>query len=209
MGKLLSPNQVSFVHGRQISDYIFIAQEVMYRFHRPRGKTGYTAWKMNLSKAYDRLKWSFIEQTLAEIGIGDISLQLIMSCVKSVAYKIIMNRELTESFKPQRGVRQDDPLSLYLFVLCMEKLSHIITARVLKKDWKAVRETRFGPLISHLFFVDDLILFAKASVQQAMVMKNSLDQFCELSRQSTNMGKYLESLLFKEGLLRLGIGRFL
>ncbi|CAL2229176.1 unnamed protein product [Prunus armeniaca] len=102
-----------------------------------------------------------------------------------------MNGELTESFKPQRGVRQDDHLSLYLFVLCMEKLSHIITARVLKKDWKAVRTTRFGPLISHLFFVDDLILFAKASVQQAMVMKNSLDQFCELSKQSANMGKYL------------------
>lgn len=84
-------------------------------------KTGYIAWKIYLSKVYDSLKWSFIEQTLTEIGIGKISLQLIMSCVKNVSYKIIMNGERVESFKAQRGVRQGDPLSPYLFVLCMEK----------------------------------------------------------------------------------------
>ncbi|XP_020412737.1 uncharacterized protein LOC109947231 [Prunus persica] len=191
MCKLVSPNQVSFVPGRQISDNIFIAQEVLHRFYRARGKTGYIAWKIDLSKAYDRLKWSFIEQTLEEIGIGETSLQLIMSCVKNVSYRVLMNGELTASFKPQRGVRQGDPLSPYLFVLCMEKLSHIIAARVLKKEWKAVRAARSGPLISHLFFADDLILFGEASVQQAMVMKNSLEEFCELSGQQVNFEKSL------------------
>ncbi|VVA40654.1 PREDICTED: reverse mRNAase, partial [Prunus dulcis] len=165
MCKLVSPNQVSFVPGRQISDNIFIAQEVLHRFYRARGKTGYIAWKIDLSKAYDKLRWSFIE--------------------------VIMNGELTESFKPQRGVRQGDPLSPYLFVLCMEKLSHIIAARVLKKEWKAVRAARSGPLISHLFFADDLILFGEASIQQAMVMKNSLEEFCELSGQQVNFEKSL------------------
>ncbi|CAL8098266.1 unnamed protein product [Prunus armeniaca] len=191
MCKFVSPNQVSFVPGRQISDNIFIAQEVLHRFHRARGKTGYIAWKIDLSKAYDRLKWSFIEQTLAEIGIGETSLHLIMSCVKNVSYRIILNEELTESIKPQRGVRQGDPLSPYLFVLCMEKLSHIIAAKVLKKEWKAVRAARSGPLISHLFFADDLILFGEASAQQAMVMKNSLEEFCELSGQQVNFEKSL------------------
>ncbi|CAL9024262.1 unnamed protein product [Prunus brigantina] len=191
MCKLVSPNQVSFVPGRQISDNIFIAQEVLHRFHRARGKTGYIAWKIDLSKAYDKLKWSFIEQTLAEIGIGETSLHLIMSYVKNVSYKIILNGELTESFKPQRDVRQGDPLSPYLFVLCMEKFSHIIAARVLKKKWKAVRAARSGPLISPLFFADDLILFGEASAQQAMVMKNSLEEFCELSWQQVNFEKSL------------------
>ncbi|KAI5325036.1 hypothetical protein L3X38_034109 [Prunus dulcis] len=191
MCKLVSPNQVSFVPGRQISDNILIAQEVLHRFHRARGKTEYVAWKIDLSKAYDRFKWSFIEQTLAEVGIGETPLQLIMSCVKNVSYKFILNGELTESFKPQRGVRQGDPLSPYLFVLCMEKLSHIIAARVLKKEWKAVRAARSGHLISHLFFADDLILFGEASAQQAMVLKNSLEEFCELFGQQVNFEKSL------------------
>ncbi|CAL2230623.1 unnamed protein product [Prunus armeniaca] len=103
-----------------------------------------------------------------------------------------MNGELIESFKAQRGVRQGDPLSPYLFVLCMEKFRHIIATRVLKKDWKAISAARSGPLIWYLFFVDDLILFGEASTQQAMVeMKNSLDEFYELSEQKVNFEKSL------------------
>lgn len=52
MSQLVSPNQVRFVPGRQITDNIFIAQEVLHRYRRSKGKMGYIAWKVDLSKAY-------------------------------------------------------------------------------------------------------------------------------------------------------------
>lgn len=52
-----------------------------------------------------------------------------------------------------------------------------------------MRTARGSPIISHLFFVDNLILFAEASHQQSFVILNVVDQFCELSRQKVNIAK--------------------
>lgn len=90
-------------------------------------------------------------------------------------------------------MRQGDPLSPYLFVLCMEKLSHLINYQVAQRKWKPVKASRNGPAISHLFFADDLILFAEASVSQTDVMRECLDCFCANSGQEVS---YEKSRLF-------------
>lgn len=97
------------------------------------------AWKIDLSKAYDHLNWSFLEMVLYEAHLPPLIVKLIMSCVTSTTFQICMNGELSESFKAGRGLRQGDPLSPYLFVLCMEKLSHLITSAVEIKKWKPVK----------------------------------------------------------------------
>ncbi|KAK0575156.1 hypothetical protein LWI29_034688 [Acer saccharum] len=86
---LVSPNQVSFVPGRQIQDNIVVAQEVLHKFKNVKGKVGYIAWKIDLTKAYDRLQWGFIKQVLEEIGIEGRLNNLIMSCISNVQYKSI------------------------------------------------------------------------------------------------------------------------
>ncbi|KAK3185164.1 hypothetical protein Dsin_032450 [Dipteronia sinensis] len=113
---------------------------------------GYIAWKIHLAKAYDRPQWGFIKQVLEEFGITGKMNNLIMSCITNVQYKVIVNGELSESFTPKCGIRQADPLSPYIFVLCMEKLSHIISQKLSEGTWKPVRISRRGPAISHLFF---------------------------------------------------------
>ncbi|KAK2664916.1 hypothetical protein Ddye_003490 [Dipteronia dyeriana] len=85
------------------------------------------------------------EQVLDEVGIVGRLNNLIMSCVSSVQYKVILNGELSDRFNPRSGIRQGDPLSPYIFVLCMEKLSHIINPKLMEGDWTPVKVSRGGP----------------------------------------------------------------
>lgn len=86
-----------------------------------------------------------------------------MSCISSSSFKVLWNREKSDTFAPSRGIRRGDPHSPYLFVICMEDLSHIIADAVNNGIWKPMKAGRHGPSISHLIFADDLLVFAEAS----------------------------------------------
>lgn len=94
-----------------------------------------------------------------------------------------------EEIKPSRGLRQGDPLSPYLFVLCMEILGQRIAQIVEKKHWKLWQLGRGGLRLSHLFFVDDLLLLGEASVAQATVIYDILQIFCKEFGHRVNNGK--------------------
>ena len=121
--------------------------------------------KIDIEKAYDRLCWPFIRDTLACTRIPMKWVNNIMHCVESSKLAILWNGKRMEWFKPTRGIRQGDAISPYLFVLCMERLGHIIYEVVLER-WKHVQASRNGPKLLHLFFADDLISFAEALVAQ-------------------------------------------
>ncbi|XP_021812414.1 uncharacterized protein LOC110755503 [Prunus avium] len=105
MGRWISPHQVSFVTGRQIIDNIVIVQELMHKFQASKGRKGFFAWKIDLSKAYDRLNWQFVEQVLYELALPPQFIKLSMACVSTVKYKVCINGELTEAFYPGSGIR--------------------------------------------------------------------------------------------------------
>lgn len=78
--------------------------------------------KIDLENAYDRVDWKFLEDDLREVGFGEFLIRVIMGCLTSSQLSVLRNSTRLDSFKPEQGLRQGNPLSSYLFVLCMEVL---------------------------------------------------------------------------------------
>ena len=189
MKKLIGPAQASFIPGRLSADNIVVVQEAVHSMRRKKGRKGWMLLKLDLEKAYDRLRWDFLEDTLRAAGLSEVWVGRIMECVAGPSMCILWNGEKTEPFKPSRGLRQGDPLSPYLFVLCMERLCHLIDEAVEEKRWKPINLSRGGPQLSHICFADDLILFAEASLTQIRVIREVLEKFCKASGQKVSLPK--------------------
>ncbi|CAN1148633.1 Putative ribonuclease H protein At1g65750, partial [Linum perenne] len=189
MPGLTHPSQTSFVPGRHITDNIIMVQEVVHSLHLKKGKKFGMVVKIDLAKAYDKIDWGFVKDTLCSVGVPDSLVEIIMACILSPSIQILWNGGCSESFSPSRGLRQGCPLSPYLFTLCIERLSRMIISAVDFGYWKPIRLAHDGPPLSHSFFADDLILFSEASASQAQVISDILDRFCEASGQSVSKPK--------------------
>ena len=84
------------------------------------------ALKLDMTKAYDRVEWNYLEAIMLRLGFIRPWVDKVMKCVTSVSFSVLFNGEKLQEFKPPRGIRQGDPISPYLFLLCVEGLSSIL-----------------------------------------------------------------------------------
>ncbi|XP_040949964.1 uncharacterized protein [Gossypium hirsutum] len=113
----------------------------------------------------------------------------IMQCITTVSYSVAMNRHREEKFQPTRGLRQCDPLSPFLFLLCGERLSKLLRLAEREGLLRGVKVSRNGPPISHILFADDYILFREATRSGVHLFKNILEEYRLCSGQCVNFDK--------------------
>ena len=142
--------------GRLITDNILVAFETLhYMKNHNSGNTGFMALKLNMSKAYNRVELSFLKDVMVRMGFNSKWIALMMECITSVSYSLLVNGEPHGHITPTRGIRQGDPLSPYLFLLCSEGLHRLIQAAANNGDIKGVSICHNGPKLTHLLFADD------------------------------------------------------
>uniref|UniRef100_A0A803NJD4 Reverse transcriptase domain-containing protein n=1 Tax=Cannabis sativa TaxID=3483 RepID=A0A803NJD4_CANSA len=183
MDQLVSPFQSTFIPGRWIAESSIVAQEVLHSMKSKRGKMGVMAVKTDMSKAYDRLEWGFLARVLKANGFNSKVCTLLMECVTSVNYSILLNGAPLAPFNPNRGLRQGDPLSPFLFTLCSEVLSKLILRAERNADLNGIRVARNTSPITHLFYADDSIFFCSATVENANSLLNCLHKYERWSGQ--------------------------
>ncbi|KAK4258618.1 hypothetical protein QN277_005049 [Acacia crassicarpa] len=190
LDRCISQNQSAFVSGRCIHDNIIIAHEVYHYLRRKYSGGRYEfALKMDMSKAYDRVEWDFIENVLLRFGFCPEWVSLIMKCVRSVSLNICLSGENIKSFSPSRGIRQGDPLSPYLFIIVAEVLSLMITKSQIGKQLVGIKLSNGCPVLTHCFFADDALLFMRASHKNCAYLSNILSLYCAASGQVINLDK--------------------
>lgn len=149
--EIIPPAQSAFVPGRLISHNILIAYEMThYMRSKKKGKTGYAEVKLDMSKVYDRVEWRFLHDMMVQLGFQSGWVELVMKCISSVSYRIKVNGEFPEGFKPERGLRQGDPLSPYLFPICAEGFSSLLQKAEEEGRLQGVKICRDAPSVSHL-----------------------------------------------------------
>eukprot|EP00253_Pinus_taeda_P029860 PITA_29860 len=186
LSKNISSEQFGFLDGRQIHEAIGVAQETLHSIRQTIKKGAVI--KIDLSKAYDRICWTYLRMLLTHLSFKLDFINWIMGCVTSVSFAVLINGAVSPFFKGQRGLRQGCPLSPLLFLLVAEGLSRLIMEAKRTGLIKGL-EVDVNLFISHLLFVDDILLFTNGSLNEVKELKIILDLFMKATGMQINLRK--------------------
>ena len=193
LNSIISETQSAFIASRLITDNVLIAFELLHHMKIGcLGKKGFMALKLNMSKAYDRVEWVFLKNillSLGSLGFQQSWVNLIVECVTTVSYSILVNREPEGMIYSSRGIRQGDPLAPYLFLFYAEGLNAILRKATVAKEIEGFSLCRRGPKITHLFFADDCLLLCRSNLAECEKIKELLAVYEATSGQMVNKDK--------------------
>ncbi|KAL9667623.1 hypothetical protein QQ045_001986 [Rhodiola kirilowii] len=142
-----------------------------------------------MSKAYNRIEWKFLEKMMLVLGFVESWVRKIRICVETVSYRVRINDHISEVIKPSRGLRQGDPISPYLFLICAEWLTFTSNKYQELGLIEGVKICKNAPIVTHLMFADDCMLFLKAREESVTWIRDILKNYEEVSGQKINYMK--------------------
>lgn len=160
-----------------------------YLKRKTQEKLGFMALKLDLSKVYDGVEWVFFKKAMLHLGFSGKFVNIIMSCIKILSFPAIINGVPVGHIIPSRGLRQGDPISPYLFLICAMGLQGLIHKAESDGLVRGVSICRNGPRASHLFFADDSVLFYLAKESKCQVILDILSIYEKGSGQKINREK--------------------
>lgn len=185
--KFISGNQSAFVKDRLLIENLLLATELVKDYHKDRISER-CAIKIDISKAFDSVQWSFITITLTALNFPPEFIHWISLCITTASFSVQVNGELAGYFNSARGLRQGCSLSPYLFVISMDVLSKMLD--------KAAGARKFGyhPRckslgLTHLSFADDLMILSDGKVRSIEGIVKVLDDFAKRSGLKISMEK--------------------
>ena len=187
MHVLVSPTQSAFIQGRQITDSILLASEVISALKDK--KSSGLVLKIDFEKAFDKIRWNFVFEVLRQMNFDSKWIDWISSIFNSSSISVLVNGSPSSEFSPTRGLRQGDPLSPLLFNLVGEVLSAMLNRASELKIINGISLPNCKELITHLQFADDVVLFISQDIDSIMGIKRVLQCFQVISGLKINFSK--------------------
>lgn len=169
MSSLIGPLQSSYIEGRQILDGALIASELIDTCKKKNIEA--TLLKLDFHKAYDSVSWRFLEWIMKQMKFPPMWCKWVMACISSASASVLINGSPCAPFRLQRGLRQGDPLSPFLFVLVAKALNQLIARATTLNMWNGIRHPQSEMVILHLQYADDTLIFCEAKLESLMNIK--------------------------------------
>lgn len=193
--EVISEEQSVFVLGRLITNNIIMAYECLHFMKKKRARDlRCCAVKLDTRKGYTRVEWEYLRAIMLRLGFHNVLVNTVMRLVSSVSFSVQLNGEVLESFTSIRGIGQGDP---NLFLLAAKGLSCLTKYRNQSSVLKGSKLVPSAPMVSHLLFADNSMLFFGADRESAQQVKEVLHIYCQASRQQLNVEK--SSIDFAKG----------
>ncbi|KAF3774611.1 retrotransposable element ORF2 protein [Nymphaea thermarum] len=201
LSRIINVNQAAFSKGRHIHDNINWVNEIINS--KDFWDKGGCCLNLDLMKAYDRVSWVFLANSMSFLRFHPRWIARVMKCVTSMSYAVLVNGRMGEKFDGRRGLRQGDPLSPYLFLIVMEMFNRRLNQETISNNILVPKIRRVTPNGCAMFFADDVIMAVKATKKTMTTIKVILQDFDCLTGMKVNMQK---SMIFARTMVDCHMG---
>ncbi|VFQ90276.1 unnamed protein product [Cuscuta campestris] len=185
---IISEEQAAYVPRRDILDQILITKEMAHHINR-KAHGGNLIIKLDMAKAFDKLRWSYLFDILKSFGFSSSFIHMVNNLLSSSKYSVLFNGKPCGYFGQSRGVKQGDPLSPLLFIIASEGFSRNLNKLFIDGLIDRFNCGRNFISISHLSYADDIIIFTSGNSRSIHNLKSFLHNYQLVSGQTINYGK--------------------